>query len=329
MNVSAPQDTTGGGSFSFDVGTSPNYILVAISGRKRYAIASAVTVGGLAMVLLGRSSGWDTASEYWGLADPGLSGSQAFVVTAGGYESRSLVYSGQVNGSPSFAGFASDGGVADPCSLALDSGIDLAIGFSVCATRAWGSGLTPVGGCTKDGYWDHTDSYSVGWGGAFTRQTVYPTSGSRTVGVTFSGISATSGILLLAGDLEVEPDPVGMEMGFKTGTIALSGTPQLGRTRMRPFVLGFNPGRLGSAAKRQVSLVGGSIETPEMTVDGAEGDLLVQHIDRPPTWEGPDDHVHARRWVPAVYRPDPVGSPNDWRLLHADDGSVVMTWTED
>lgn len=125
---------------------------------------------------------------------------------------------------------------------------------------------------------------------------------------------------------------IGMALGVRAGAVlAFSGTPEAwGGFPMRGLSLGVREGwRVGLSAQRQVSLVGGDIETPEMTAGGNEGDLLTQHALSPPTWESPDGHVHSRRWVPMVFRPDPVADPDDWQILHDDDGSVMMTWVED
>ena len=127
------------------------------------------------------------------------------------------------------------------------------------------------------------------------------------------------------------PDPLDVRLALNAGVMALTGNMKLNGGPMRALTFGLRPGRLSGNAKRQVAFVAGDphLKTPEMTVGGDEGDLLTQHEDRPPSWAAPDGHVHSRRWVPAVYRPDPVGAPDDWQLLHADDGSVVMTWVED
>ena len=68
----------------------------------------------------------------------------------------------------------------------------------------------------------------------------------------------------------------------------------------------------------------------------AVGSIPSAHSDL--TGIGTDDH-HTKytdaeavtavgRWIPMVYRPDPVGSPNTWDMLHADDGTPMMTRVE-
>ena len=124
----------------------------------------------------------------------------------------------------------------------------------------------------------------------------------------------------------VAPDPIVMPLALNPGAVAFQGAQRFYGSPMRAWELRLRPGRLGAAAKRQVALVGPDAatfrHTPEMTVGGNEGDLLTQHATRPSSWERP------RRWVPMVYRPDPVGAPNEWEMLHADDGTPMMTWVE-
>ena len=131
----------------------------------------------------------------------------------------------------------------------------------------------------------------------------------------------------------VAPDPLTPVLDLNPGAIAFQGAQAFYGSPMRAMELSLNPGRIGSQAKRQVALVGPDAAsyrfTPEMTQGGNEGDLLTQHANRPATWEAVDSHVHSRRWVPMVFRPDPVADPDDWQILHDDDGSVMMTWVED
>jgi len=118
---------------------------------------------------------------------------------------------------------------------------------------------------------------------------------------------------------------IGMELGVRSGAvIAFSGTPEAGSGfPMRGFQLAVREGwRVGLSAQRQVSLVGGDIETPEMTVGGNEGDVLVQHLLEPPTWEAVSALPLSKWREPVRMDTDGDGVYDAW--LFTDEGDIVM-----
>jgi hypothetical protein len=90
---------------------------------------------------------------------------------------------------------------------------------------------------------------------------------------------------------------------------------------MTPFAMGFRSGQVEAMAPRQVALIGNDLETPEMTDGGDEGDVLTQHTNRKPTWEGPGGIDEAGRWAPMTIDPTADGT---WQLLFTDSGDVMM-----
>ncbi len=90
-------------------------------------------------------------------------------------------------------------------------------------------------------------------------------------------------------DLTLEVDvPFGTEAGFQAGISFGPSEDILFIPSRAGTEVGFYAGvSFGSTGPRQVMLVGGGIETPEMTVDGEEGQVLTYHEGQPPTWEDP------------------------------------------
>ena len=117
-------------------------------------------------------------------------------------------------------------------------------------------------------------------------------------------------------------------MGFTPGlAIGADGPAVIRPNRMRGSEGGFTAGlRLGATQKRQLALVGPDAEhyrfTPEMTEGGSEGDTIVQHVARPPTWEDPAVLLAAAGsvWLPLT---TVVGGQVD--LVIDDNDSLVPT----
>jgi len=61
-----------------------------------------------------------------------------------------------------------------------------------------------------------------------------------------------------------------------------------------------------ATAQRQVALIGGGLETPEMTEGGTEGQVLTQHAKRPPTWEDAGGGASALDDLTDVNAPTPA-----------------------
>ena len=125
---------------------------------------------------------------------------------------------------------------------------------------------------------------------------------------------------------DASPDPLTPVLAFQTGAIALTGPVEIQTNPLRQLLFHFRPGKLGSQAKRQVALVGPDAQyhrfTPEMTVGGAEGDVLVQHVDEPPTWEDRGS-LALKRWrEPVRFDSDADGVADEW--LFDDNGDIVM-----
>lgn len=313
-------------TWSHDGGSGPDFAVVLIAQHDNDGDPSGLTYGGVAMTKLTSILGTlpERHVAIWTLDSGVPSGVQNVSGTwFTNQPSRALCVTGTTPGTPAFVAATSMKSNMQP-QLTLDSGSDVGRALLVsdapyASTGAYTSALsgnTEIGDVTGCGFSSEDADAS----------------GSRAVGMVMATTTdiAVAGVIVCGGDIIITPDPVGMEVGFNAGVVALSGTPTINAARMRGFVLAFrDTGRIGVTAQRQVSFVGGGIETPEMSEGGDEGDVLTQHLGRPATWENAGSHVHSRRWVPMVWRPDPVGSPDDWQLLHADDGTVMMTWVED
>lgn len=120
-------------------------------------------------------------------------------------------------------------------------------------------------------------------------------------------------------DLTLSPDAGGVEVGFQSGISFTLGADVLLIPVRAGVEVGFQSGVvLGVTASRQVMLVGGGIETPEMTVNGEEGQVLTYHDGSPPTWEDlPAGGAHALDDHTDV----DVPTPSDGDVLTFDSGT--------
>jgi hypothetical protein len=203
----------------------------------------------------------------------------------------------------------------------MDSGSYPGRGIIAGSIKQGGAGDTPIAGTTEDkDRFDGTDSNMV------IGHEAADSTGSRAVGFTNVWLCGAAGVMLVEQDIDITPDPWGMGLGFRAGTLTPEADLTIPAARMRALALGFRAGQVSAQAPRQVMLTGNDLETPEMTESGTEGQVLTQHAARPPSWEDPGVSVAASaikalgRWEPVVH--DPGTGPE--LVFH--DGDVVVVW---
>lgn len=305
-------------SGSEDVGTNPSAIILAVTGD---GMVGPITWGGVTLSLWASGSflGWD--AYIYGALNPGISGSQALSSGVAGGNNVATPYVVNVNGSPALHSPVHGLGQA---SGAGDYTVDTAdlFGFTIVAAETNFYAGVPAG---------MTLDYGGASGGNFAHETSI-TDGSRSVGINIAA-GAAAGVTIVGGDVGIEPDRIGAEVGFIAGlAVGLDGPAVIQPNRVRGIEVGFVQGlRMGGTTKRQVALVGPEVApgkfTPEMTVGGTEGQVLVQHEDRPPSWADPDTLTLTKRWEPVRFDSDGDDYYDEW--LFGDDGDIIMLEVSD
>jgi len=326
---STEQNVTGGGSFAYDVGTSPNYIIVALSCRITMDYVSGVTLGGVAMTKLGYTGGIDVSVSLFGMINPGVSGSQTFAVSLnywGGSSPRDIratVYSGKVAGQPSFYGYAGQGSAAEHMYVSLDSGTDPAIGFSVCAVRTYGSNLSAYSGNTIDEDWEYDAGVGPShYGGAITHQTTYPSVGSRTLGTTFFGIGAVGAVLVKVNDYLLEQSTAfSLQVQLPVATIAAPDS-QIQQHGAFEFQIDLLKHHLTERYARQLPLVGTKWTPDRVAFASGLTTPMLSEVNLVPVWvEAPIPYVPRTRLIPLTT----TGASGDPELVWDADDELVYT----
>jgi hypothetical protein len=298
-------DLAGGGSDSVahDTAGAYNWIAVAIEGGKNDFTAT-VTYGGQAITQkatdrIGASYRGDGRCIVFGrvAADGSMpaAGSNTFAVTITGTPAacKARIWTGLATN----PAILSDHDSAINAEALSSVAFGTHAGMAFMAACAGGSGASAIHGgigavdqdlTTLSHFNSIIESYGV------LAATDTTTTGTVSIDTTFTAsMHALLGIV--EGIVVVQPARLGEAVSWRAGlavTAPADGTVFLTRLGER---IRWRAGlRITSTAKRQVALVGGGIETPEMTEDGTEGQVLTQHATRKPTWEdaggGVTDH---------------------------------------
>ena len=318
LTVATPLDLGVNDSGSVNCGASPNGVVVVVMQHGNSRDCTAVTYAGQAMALQSEaflSSIFSYRVQTWFLAGGSLpGGSQTLALTSD--EAFVQAYGVVTSGTATVADTDSADAVSGISAVTMDTGSVPGLLIMGASTK---NPHTAGANTTIDGYDSKANVYRVG-----AHETTQQ-SGSRSISVGGT-YGAVAGVAIIGSDLELTPDPVGMTIGLNAGTIGGSGDANIEPDRLRGLVIGLRAGRLGATQKRQVALVGPDAETyrftPEMTEDGDEGDVLVQHAAEPPTWESTAD-LPLRKWREPV-RFDTDGDGVADAFLFSDDGDVVM-----
>lgn len=303
-------------SIAFDVGTNPDLLVVVASLDSSNAfpfttatINGQTIVGRLSHTALGRN-----IYLYDLLNPPDMSGSVTFQIVSSGFvNGEAVAYAVDFGGECQLLDTDTNGGAAFSPIATLDPGG--VVGLGIVAST--GSGRTPNGNTTED-----YDANNLAAGHQTTESASSVDIGWTTGSATWSYAAASYGLVAPAP----APDPVGVVVGLRAGTIALTGPVELTGQRLRGLHIGLRAGSLTFTSPRQVALVGADLHTPEMTEGGVQGEVLTYNASAKPSWEAADSHTHTKRWVPVTIDPDADG---DFELLFTDDGDVVMMEVQD
>lgn len=308
-------------------GADDNYVVVAIyTSVHNYAnMASAVTIDGVALTKRIEQSygfaGQDRSVQMWYLLGDTVpkGGSYDVEITmAAALTVRATVYSGRALGVPTLEDYDAHLGLNASKSYSMDSGLYHGLMFGVFS----GTNGLLVG--IGDPYGDLrvTDKENV----ALCMVQDVSTTGERGWAYGTTTVVVSGSILIVESAPDVVPGRRGAVGGVRSGAITASGTPNLITGRIRPAYAGIRPGSIDYASQRQVLVVGGvedqEFEQPETTEGGSEGDILMQHGNRKPTWESPGS-LELRKWrEPVRMDTDGDGVYDAWLLT--DEGDVVM-----
>lgn len=361
-------DLAGGGtkSVAHDTVAAYDWIAVVLEGGSQ-DFSATVTYGGQAIaqkesVRAGTSYRGDgRCIVYARVASDGSmpsAGSNTFevVVTGSPSAGKARIWTGQAT-TPAILS-DSDTASNESASASIVCGANDAIVFM--AANAGGSGAALIHSGIDACDQDLTTLTHVS-GGVITNYGVLARSDVETGTVTVSFLETAIGIALVGiveGVVAIMPGRLGEQVAWRAGltlTAPSDGTvflTRLGeRVRWRPGL------RVTSTAQRQVALVGGGLETPEMTVGGTEGQVLTQHAKSPPTWEpagGGDASLHIDTSVSGAHTVDredgashdltlvddatftldgaATGITTDWRILirqPSSGGPHTVTWADD
>ena len=298
-------DLAGGGSDSVahDTAGAYNWIAVAIEGGEADFTAT-VTYGGQSIA--------QKATDRTGISYRGDGRSIVFarVASDGSMPSAgSNTFAVTITGSPEackariWTGLATNPAILSDHDSAVNATATASVAFGSKAGMAFMAAC--VGGSGSSNIWDgygslDQDLTTLSWTNVVpvSHGVLAATDTTTTGTVTFSWYATAVMVALLGiveGDVVIEPGRVGEAVSFRAGlTITAPSDGTVFLTRLGERVRWRAGLRITSTAKRQVALVGGGIQTPEMTEGGTEGQVLTQHATRKPTWEdaggGVTDH---------------------------------------
>ena len=328
-------DLAGGGSDSVahDTAGAYDWIAVAIEGGQQDFTAT-VTYGGQSIA--------QKATDRTGISYRGDGRSIVFarVASDGSMPSAgSNTFAVTITGSPEackariWTGLATNPAILSDHDSAVNATAAASVAFGTKAGMAFMAAC--VGGSGSDNIWNgygalDQDLTTLSWVNVVpTSHGVLAATDTTTTGtVTFSWYATAVMVALLGiveGDVVIEPGRVGEAVSFRAGlTITAPSDGTVFLTRLGERVRWRAGLRITSTAKRQVALIGGGIQTPEMTESGTEGQVLTQHATRKPTWEdagggvtdhgaltglGDDDHGAYALMVSQDAEPSDPGRP--------------------
>lgn len=263
-------------SGSFDVGTNPDVLLLAVVGPDR---TPNPTIGGVPLTQWASGRFLGFYADVYGVINPGaMSGSQAVASdTLSGGPLRVLPYAIYTDNGAVLADTEGVGGAAGVADYNVNTTLS---GFTICCTQTQNY-VSPVSGMTVDDY--------ITFGGAavFGHETS-ATSGPRTVGF-LVGAGAVAGVTITEAAPVIVPYAPGAESGIPSGFTVPQGDPVI--YAVPAGIVGASVGipsgfRISAEGPAEVVLAVRGKDRPQWTEPPhEEGAVLTWHPYRKPTWE--------------------------------------------
>ncbi len=289
-NYLSPGGTSSGGALTIGAGTKAVVAVIASSATDPISVGGHAKVNGVNMTLAGDAGG----HAIFYLLDPlgsGVpAGSRACTVdfSSGAFRAASTFYALDHADPLEFRDFDSASGDGYPGPIAvptLSGSISNAIGLGSCYNEGFFVGAPDLGPDLVEDWYHNIASVRLKTFHDITTPDTAHASNHSDHG-TLSIVLAMFGPVSMPSDITFSPDSFGAEAGFQSGIFFGPSIDVLLLPRAFGTEVGFQSGiALAASGPRQVMLTGNGIETPEMTENGTEGQVLTFHEASPPTWE--------------------------------------------